>query len=83
MTEKESTKVVETSSITQSDKDQTVNNVSSNKLKATQAKTIVEKEIKAKHKRKCTEKQLAALAAGRLKNPYYLAKLEREKQLSS
>ena len=40
---------------------------------------ITEKQIQQKPKRKCTEKQLAALAAGRLKNPHYLAKLEREK----
>ena len=59
------------------------------KIKATQNKTIsqssssqseiTEKQIQQKPKRKCTEKQLAALAAGRLKNPHYLAKLEREK----
>ena len=49
------------------------------KIKAMQNKTITEKQIQQKPKRKCTEKQLAALAAGRLKNPHYLAKLEREK----
>ena len=30
-----------------------------------------------KPKRKCSEKQLAALAEGRKKNPYYLAKLKK------
>ena len=33
-----------------------------------------------KPKRKCTEKQLAALAAGRAKNPRLLKKLQREKE---
>lgn len=33
-----------------------------------------------KQKRKCTEKQLAALAAGRQKNPRWIAKRMREEQ---
>ena len=72
MTDKQSTKNIET-------KDETNVEVPPIKIKATQNKTITEKQIQKKPKRKCTEKQLAALAAGRLKNPHYLAKLEREK----
>ncbi len=40
--------------------------------------TKVEKPIKPK--RKCSEKQLAALAAGRAKNPRWIAKQERLKK---
>lgn len=40
-------------------------------------KTPIEKPPKPK--RKCTEKQLAALAAGRLKNPRYIKHLDKKK----
>ena len=50
-------------------------------VKKEEVKEVV--EVKAvKPKRKCSEKQLAALAEGRKKNPRWLAKQKREEERS-
>ena len=46
--------------------------------KTEQAVTRATEEKPVKPKRKCTEKQLAALAAGRQKNPRWISKRMRE-----
>ena len=49
-------------------------------ISTTSTTTTTTKPTTTKPKRKCTEKQLAALAAGRAKNPRLLKKLNQENE---